>query len=134
MATEVKRTADHIMAQEPVIISLGGESFKIKPLVIKNARKFRKQVLELIGKAGEFEQSGNLTEVIQVIQHFFDEDLIYLVGLAIPEFASKDLTWIEENVTEAELQSALGEIFSVNFPWIRQATTLASIGSMMQKK
>ncbi len=131
--TAKKRTAGQILSQEPETVELGGETFEAKPLVIKKARKFRKAIMQTIAKAGALESAGNMESLVGAIEEFFDKELIDLCKLALPEFSSKSEEWIENNVTEAELQNALVVAITVNFPWLKKMAELGSLGQVMNK-
>lgn len=127
------RTTDQKLAQEPEMVTLGDEVFHVKPLVISKARKFRKTIVDKIAKAGTMENGGDLAGLTSLVMTFFDKDLIELVGMAVPEFANKDKKWIEDNVTEADLQSALGVAVSINFPWLKKMVEFGSLGRLVNR-
>jgi len=131
----MKRNTAQILSQEPQKVILGGEEFAVKPLVIKKARKFRKALLQTIASAGgiDLESSEGVQGLTQTLEHFFDEQLIDLCKLAIPEFENKQHEWIEDNVAEAELQEALVVAVTVNFPWLKKMVELGSLGQVMNQ-
>lgn len=128
-----KRPADKVLSREGEKVVLGGETFEVKPLVIKHARQFRGKIMEAIARAGQLENAGDINGIVDTITSFFDEDIIELVKMAIPEFANKKTEWIEENVTEAELQEVMGVAVQVNFPWISKMASLGKMGTIMNK-
>lgn len=127
------RTTEQKLAQEPGIVTIGDEVYHVKPLVISKARKFRKTIVDKIAKAGTLETGGDLAGLTSLVMSFFDKDLIELVGMAVPEIASKDTKWIEDNVTEADLQNALGVAVSINFPWLKKMVEFGSLGRLVGK-
>lgn len=114
----VKRNEDQIMFQEPIKVKLGGNVYKIKPLVIKYSRPWRKKVVEMVAelpkyaqastdKPEEFEKALKLLMVDsqdQVIDLFFE----YAKDLKREE--------IEEIATEAEIATAFEAVMELAFP------------------
>jgi len=123
-----ERSADDVLSRKGTTISLGGEKFEVRPLVIKKHRKFMNRLLEEVRSLMVTDMSvNNMEAILGVVQGFMDSTLIELVGLGIPEFASKSQDWIEDNCTMAELQEALGVIIKVNFPWLTNFQSLLNL-------
>ena len=130
---DINRTKSKVLAKEPESIVIGGEEFSVHPLVIKECRRFRNEILEIVKRAGVAEGIGDLSGLLDLVQNFFDDDLVNLVKLAIPELENRKKEWLEENATEAELQDALGVAVAVNFPWLKKMLEMGQLGAILTK-
>ncbi len=113
-----ERSEDDKLAQAPIVVILGGEEYKIAPLVIRDSREWRKKVISLIAplpgmnkvtsrNMKAFEEA--LTTLLvtmsdQVIKLFFD----YAKELNQEE--------IEGKANDAEIAQAFKEVIAVAFP------------------
>lgn len=113
-----KRTEVDIITKSPVEVILGGKTYEIAPLVIRDSREWRKKVVGLLsplpsmikGTMDDAEDFGKaLTQMLvtnpdQVIDLFFD----YAKNL--------DKEEIEAIATDAEMAAAFQEVIKVAFP------------------
>ena len=113
-----KRTEDEIVTQASIEVILGGKTFKIAPLVIRDSREWRKKVVALIMPLpalvkvtmDDEEDFGKVLNQIlvtnpdQVIDLFFE----YARDL--------DREEIEGIATDAEMAAAFQEVIKIAFP------------------
>lgn len=136
--TELKRTKAQQLAREPEHVLLGGEDFPVRPLVIKQARAFRRAITEALEPILALDPQAPLgvKKIFRLVDKIFDTELVKIVTLAIPELGNRKTEWIEEHVTGTELQQALWVALQVNFPFVRGGSmlaTLAQFGAMTAK-
>ncbi len=114
----VERTEEQKVAQAPIVVTLGGVEHSIAPLVIRDSRVWRQNVIKLIAPlpglvnitTDDAEGFGEaLTQLLvimpdQVVELFFDY--------------ARDLTReeIEGVATDAELRDAFAEVMKIAFP------------------
>jgi hypothetical protein len=127
-----ERTEEEILAQAPIKIALGNETYDVKPLRIKAARKWRSEVI------------GTVKEVAAQMQVPAENTPIFLNGLGFlflqfPEkladlfFAyAKDLNREEiegdgeKGATEEQLACGFGQIMQVAFPFVKELQAMNS--------
>lgn len=114
MVQNNRRDEAEIVFQEPIKVILGGREYKIKPLVIKYSRPWRKKLAELVASAN-YAQKVNTDkpeEFKEAVQFLMAESIDTVIDLFF-EYA-KDLKReeIEEIATEAELGNAFEAIMS----------------------
>lgn len=116
----MERTEDQIVAQAKIEVTLGGKTYEVAPLVIRDSRVWRQNVIKLIaplpGIVGvttdDAEGFGEaLTQLLvtmpdQVVDLFFD----YAKDLNREE--------IEGVATDAELRDAFAEVIKIAFPLV----------------
>ena len=125
-----ERNKTKALGREPEMITLGNEEFPVRPLVIARAREFRTAIFDTIRKGFEA-GTGDIAGLVNLVGDFLDKDLSRLVTMAIPELDTRKPEWIEENVTEAELQEALAVAVGVNYPWLKKMVELGNFGAIM---
>jgi len=127
---ENKRSQDQIVTQAPILVSLGGKQYQIKPLAIKESRGWRKKFAEVLGTLPLFvKPTATPKQFNEVINGMFLDVPDKIMDL-IFEYA-KDLPReeIEAVATDAEMAKVFESILEVAFPLARSmvaATTTLS--------
>ncbi len=117
-----ERTEEEILLQTGTIVILGGTQYDIPPLVIREAREWRKKVINLITPVPAMSKVNTdnpedfgaaleqmlVTQPDQVIELFFD-------------YAKLDREEIEGKATDAELAIAFQELIKVCFSPLAEA-------------
>jgi len=114
------RTEEDIISQAPLTIVLGGEQHKIRPLVIKESRAWRKQFTELIGQLPQYanvttdDTKGFASAMDMLIVRMPDQvvDLFFLYAVEL------DREQIESVATDAEIATAFEEVVKLAFPLV----------------
>lgn len=116
-----KRTEEEILSQAPVIVKLGGKDFKVKPLVIKEAREWRRKVVEVIVKLPD--HLNATTDAPEDFDAALKALLVTMQDTILDLFFeyAKDLNRdeIEGIATEEEIADAFSRIVEVAFPLAR---------------
>jgi len=119
----MERTEEQKVARAPIVVILGGNEYKITPLVIRDSREWRAKVIKLVAPIPQLvstkidtpEDFGQaLTEMLvtmpdQVIDLFFE----YAKDLNREE--------IEGVATDADIVKAFREVIEVAFPLAESA-------------
>jgi len=116
--TEQKRTEEQVVASANIIAVLGGKEYEIKPLVIRDSRAWRADVIGLIAKLpGEINKT---TDDPTAFEEAFKHLLVAMPDRVIDLFFAyaKDLDRdeIESVATDVELAAAFEQIVEVAFP------------------
>lgn len=124
------RTEEDVITQAGIEVVLGGSKYSVKPLVIKDSREWRKQVVALISKLPQY------TSVTTETPDEFEEALNAIM-IALPDQVTdlffnyaKDLDRekIESEATDVELAKAFEQVVEIAFPLAQSATkTLARL-------
>ncbi len=113
-----KRTEDEIVTRASIEVILGGKTFKIAPLVIRDSRGWRKKVVSLIAPLpalvkvtmDDEEDFGNVLTTMMVTNPDQVLDLFF-------EYAKElDREEIESIATDDEMAVAFQEVIKVAFP------------------
>ncbi len=114
----VERTESEVVTQAPLTVTLGGKSYEVAPLVIRDSRVWRAKVIDLIAPLPQLikttmddaEGFGDVLKQIMVTMPDQIADLFF-------EYA-KDLDRenIEQTATDAELAVAFEEVIKIAFP------------------
>lgn len=112
------RSEEQIVARADITVILGGNEYKIAPLVIRDSREWRKKVIELITPLPglitvTMDDSAGFGEALRQMLVIMPDQVI---GLFF-EYA-KDLNReeIEGIATDAEMAKAFEEVIQVAFP------------------
>ena len=120
----MSRTEEQIVAQAPVLVYFGGKEYKVKPLVIKEAREWRKKLADMMGqispavnattdKPEEF-QAGINSLFVSMPDKIIE--LVFDYGKDLPKDA------VEAVATDEEMAKAFESILEVAFPLARSVT------------
>ena len=118
------RTEEDKLLRAPIVVTLGGTEFSIPPLVIKDAREWRKKMAKLLSKLPSYanvttdnaEGFGIAVEAMLVGMPDEMTDLFFAYA--------KDLNRdeIEGIATEAEMAKAIGAVIEIAFPLVSSLT------------
>jgi len=116
------------LARQPAVFELNGEEITIEPLVIKDARIFRNELKKVVNQAMDLVEEENWPSLLDLVNDLLSENLIDLVQLASPELREKGTEWLENNITEAQLQDLFIEAVQINYPWLKKMVQLGELG------
>ncbi len=120
----MERTEEDKVLQSPIEVKLGGRTYKIKPLVIRDAREWRKKAADLFGCIPQ--RMAVTTDQPQEFEAIMQALLVSTPDAVADLFFgyAKDLPReeIEARATEAELGAAMAEVFKIAFPLLRSLT------------
>ena len=112
------RTEDEIVTQASVEVILGGTRYKVAPLVIRDSREWRKEVVKLVSSLPQYAKATTDNP-----QEF--EDALNAIMVAMPDKVidlffqyAKDLNRdeIEGLATDTEIARAFEQVIEVAFP------------------
>ena len=117
------RTEEDKLLKSEITIIIGGKEYHIKPLVIKEAREWRKKFALLIGRLPEL--ASITTEDTDGFQNAANVMLVgnpdKMIELFV-DYSKMDKDFVEENATEVELADAIDKIMEVAFPLVSSLT------------
>ncbi len=117
----MERTEEQKLAQDPAIVVFGGKQYQIRPLVIKESRVWRQEVIKTLRELPQ------LTKVSSDDPKKFNSALESLM-VAMPDTVvklffryAKDLNQeeIESVATDAEMTVAWEKVVEMAFPLLR---------------
>jgi len=118
-----ERTEEEILTQAGIEVVLGGKLYSIKPLVIRDARVWRKETLELVAPLSAI--AGTTSATPDAFGDALKSLLVSMPDKVIDLFFlyAKDLDRdeIEGEATEAEITKAFSEVVAVAFPLAESA-------------
>jgi len=123
---EKKRTEEQKIFQEEISIILGSKEYRIRPLVIKESRKWRAKVVKIIGNLPQYmsittDTPDKFGEAINVLLLTVPDKVIELVFDYSPKLKA-DREFIENNATDSEMSRAFNQIVEVAFPLAKSLT------------
>ncbi len=126
------RTEEDKVFRGPITVTLGGEEYEIKPLVIRDAREWRQRFAKLVGQLPSYanvstdDAQGFGSAVTALLVSTPDQmaDLFFSYAKEI------DREQIEAVATEEELAKGIEQIMGVAFPLVRSLT--GALGKMAQ--
>ena len=117
------RTEEDKLLKSEITITIGGKEYHIKPLVIREAREWRRKFAKLIGRLPEL--ASITTEDADGFQNAANAMLVgnpdQMIELFV-DYSKMDKEFIEENATEVELADAIDKIMEVAFPLVNSLT------------
>jgi hypothetical protein len=121
---ETKRTEEDKVFQNEILIILGGKEYKIKPLVIKQSRKWRANFAKLLGDLQQYAEITTVTpdkfeDAIKTILVAMPDKIVDLVFEYAPGLNREE---IENNATDAEMAKVFEQIIEVALPLARSLT------------
>ena len=114
----MERTEEQKVAQASIVVTLGGKTYEIAPLVIRDSREWRKKAIALIaplpGIAGITidDEKGFGDALTQLLVTMSDQ----VVDLFFEYAKDLDKEEIEGIATDAELRDAFAEVMKIAFP------------------
>ena len=105
----------------PVVVKLGGSDYSIAPLVLKESRKWRAKVAELLGKLPGYTKAttDDPVEFEQAIQGIMVTMPDVIVDLFFDYARDLNRDEIEAIATEAEIADAFTKVLEMAFPLAR---------------
>ena len=105
----------------PVVVKLGGSDYSIAPLVLKESRKWRAKVAELLGKLPGYAKAttDDPVEFEQAIQGIMVTMPDVIVNLFFDYARDLNRDEIEAIATEAEIADAFTKVLEMAFPLAR---------------
>ena len=117
-----ERTEEQKLAQDAIVVILGGKEYDIKPLVIRESREWRKKVINLI--APLLKMSGVTMDTPDDFADALTQMTVTMpdqvVGLFF-DYSKLDRDEIEGIATDAELAKAFEEVLKIAFPLAESA-------------
>ena len=117
----MSRTEEQIVAQAPILVHFGSIEYKVKPLVIKDAREWRKKLADMMGQLSPAVNAttDNPKQFQEGINSLFVSmpdkiiELVFDYGKDLPKDA------VEAVATDEEMAQAFESILEVAFPLAR---------------
>lgn len=120
-----KRTEADKLARGAITVILAGKEWEIAPLVIRDAREWRKKAVRTL--SGVTQYASISTDDPQGFANAIDAMLVAMPDQMTDlffDYAKKlDREAIESTATEAELAKAIEEVMEVAFPLLRSMTS-----------
>ena len=113
-----ERTEEDKLAQASLEVTLGGQVYEIKPLVIKDARPWRAKVSELMGSLSIHQNasSDNPEEFKAGLNAALVSVPDEVINLFFEYARDLDREEIEAVATDAEITEAFNQIIEIAFP------------------
>ena len=113
-----ERTEEEILARAPIVVKLGGQEYKIAPLVIRDSRLWRKKVNDLIAPFPRqikvtMENPKDFEEVLEQMTVTMPDQVVDLFFEYAKELPREE---IEGKATDAEIGRAFQEVVQGAFP------------------
>ena len=120
------RTEEQIVAQAPILVYFGGIEHQVKPLIIKEAREWRRKLAEMMGQISPAVNAttDNPEQFQEGINSLFVSmpdtiiDLVFEYAKDLPRDA------VEAVATDEEMAKAFESILEVAFPLARSVTKI----------
>ena len=120
-------------------VVLGGKSYEIKPLTLRESRAWRQQlngplaeITTALKGAGEIQvtNGGDLAAVLEILSSrvVLAPDLIFELLLAYAPGLKADIESIEETATDAEVMAAFTEVLRLAYPFGQLLAALRGSG------
>ena len=120
----MKRSEEDKVFRSSITVTLGGVEYDIEPLVIRDAREWRKKFSKLLGKLPTF--ANTTTDDPESFQKAVDAMLVAMPDEITDLFFAyaKDLDReaIESSATEAEVARAIDAVMEVAYPLLGSLT------------
>jgi len=122
----MERTEEDILTQAGIKVILGGIEYDIAPLVIRDAREWRKRVVNLVAPIAQI--AGATSDTPDDFEQALTSLLVTMPDKVIDLFFeyAKDLNRedIESKATEAEMSQAFKEVVAFAFPLAQSVPNL----------
>lgn len=117
---EVIRSEEDILGQLPITIKFGEAEYKVKPLRILKARKWRESLIESVKEiSGTLQQDASTNPVfIQGLAFIFLQFPTKMADLVFSYAPDLPRETIENDATEEQLARAFGQIVQIAFPFV----------------
>jgi len=113
-----KREEEQKVFREPIKVILGGREYEVRPLVLRDSRKWRKDVVVAISDSTQY-ASVDVKDSVQ-FKEVINQTLALSPDAVIDLFFgyAKDLDReeIEGKATDEEIDKAFGQVMELGFP------------------
>lgn len=118
------RTEEDKVTQAEIKVILGGEEYPIKPLVIRDSREWRREVVELISELPKFADITTDTpdEFGEALKAMLVSTPEKVAGLFFKYAKELDQEEIEAKATDTELAVAFQQVIEIAFPLAQSMT------------
>ncbi len=112
------RSEEDKLLRVPIVVTLGGEEYEIKPLVIKDAREWRKKFAKLLGRLPSYvststDDAASFSNAVDALIVSMPDEMADLFFVYAKDL---DREKIESTATEVELVKAIESVLEVAFP------------------
>ena len=120
----MERTEEDKLLRAPITVTLGGTDYNVPPLVIRDAREWRKKLVKLLGKLPAYaktntdDAAGFEAALSAMMVSMPDE----MTDLFFAYAKDLDREAIESTATEQELAKALEAVLEIAFPLVASLT------------
>lgn len=115
------RTEEDKLCQAPLVVVLGGQKYDVKPLVIKDSRQWRKDVVAALSpllKNISIEEVKS-EELVELINQTMSSTPDTIIDLFFGYAKSLNQEEIEAVATDMELATAFGQVVDIAFPLVK---------------
>ncbi len=121
------RTEEQQLTQAPITVVLGGEEHEIKPLVIRDSRKWREDVAKLLGSLPQYANVNTDDPVafegaMNMLVAGMSDSVVNLFFQYAKDLPREE---IEGVATDAEVAEAFKQVVSVAFPLANSLAVVA---------
>lgn len=123
------RTEEEKVLQSPVSVTLGGQSYEIKPLPIKYSVPWVKKIVSILSDAAVFSQVTTDTPDLwkEAFVTLMSTNPSRLVDLFWEYARDLDKNTLEEVATSAEIMAAFEEVMTLEIPLFKGMQALGRI-------
>ena len=114
----MERTEEQKVTSSPITVILGGESYEIKPLVIRESRRWRTQVVEALSVIPGYARAT--TDDTELFTNALNAMLVQMPDKVLDLFfdyaPDLDRDHIESVANDSEVAEAFEQVVSIAFP------------------
>lgn len=131
-STATVRSEADILAKAPLTLRFGKTDYEVPVLTIKKAEAWRKRLVEAVKTVVDVHKTECTTNDVftQGLAYFFLEMPGTLLDLVCAYAPSLPREVIEEEATDEQLATAIGQVVSIAFPFAAQVATISSVMGM----
>jgi len=124
----MERTEEDKLVQSPVVVTLGGKEFPIRPLVIKESREWRKKLIKVFGMLPKYltMTTDNPEGFKEALDAMLGEMPDEVTDLFFSYAKDLDREEIESTANDNELAEAFQEVMKYAFPLSQSLTKILS--------
>ena len=122
----MERTEDEKVTQAGIDVILGGDTYKVPPLVIKDSREWRKEISQMLASIPQYaavttdDPAGFEAALKKLLLDMPDRVIDLFFGYA----KTLDRPTIEEKATDAEIAVAFEQVIQIAFPLAKSPVSL----------
>ena len=110
------RTEEDKLCQAPITVILGSKEYEVKPLVIRDSREWRKNVVKAISTLPMSATTDNIEQFGNAINQMLGVMPDTIIDLFFGYAKDLDRTEIEAVATDNEIATAFGQVVDIAFP------------------